>query len=191
MESSGFVVRSQSSAHSTGADIATQIEHIAHDHQHYKEYSIMTIGTLLARPVLSIHRIVAGVLFALMVVALTACGGGGDGRADAATAASRNFITMYYQKSNAKGALEFCTGNAKAKIGKEVAAIEKSGVTPDSASEKPTVTLKLDGYKKLGDDRYRVTWNVKSSTGQNIKVATDMTQPGDRWLVSKFVEDEK
>lgn len=151
----------------------------------------MTVRIPLLRLVGSIHRQKAGILFALIATALSACGNGGDDRADAATAASQNFMSVYYQESNAKGALELCTGDAKAKIRKEVAAIEKSGVAPDSGNEKPTVTLKLDRYKKLGDVRYRVSWNIKSSTGQSIKVTMTMVQPKDRWLVGKFVENEK
>ncbi len=131
------------------------------------------------------------VLAIIAMASLAGCGRGGDGHADAATAASQNFMTAYYQQNSAKAALVFCTGAAREKIGKEVADIEKSGVSPDNASEKPTVTLKLDGYKKLDDERYRITWNVSSSAGQNIKVATVMVQPKDRWLVRKFTESQK
>jgi hypothetical protein len=134
------------------------------------------------------------ILTAFLLIALSTiagCSSGDDEHAEAATAASQNFMTAYYQQNNAKGGLEFCTGDAKVKIAKEAAAIEKSGVSLDSARQMPTVTLKLDGYEKLSNRQYRVTWSVRSSAGQTIKVATTMVQPGNRWLVGQFVEDEK
>lgn len=130
-------------------------------------------------------------LMLIALVSLVACSGDSDVHGDAATAGSQKFINAYYQHNSAKDGLEFCTGDAKVKVEKEVEAIEKSGVSPDLASQKPTVTVKLDGYKKLNDQQYRVTWNVHSSTGQSIKVATTMVRSNDRWLVRKFVENEK
>jgi len=147
---------------------------------HEKLQSLMSRGSII--------------LTALLLIALTSiagCSDGGDAKADAASAASQNFMTAYYQKNSAKDGLEFCTGDAKAKVAKEVAAIAKSGVSPENSSEKPAVTLKMDGYKKLNDQQYEVSWTVQSTAGETIKVATTMVQPGDRWLVSKFVENEK
>ena len=129
--------------------------------------------------------------FVLFVAAsLAGCSGDEDARATAAAAASGNFMTVYYQHGNAKAAVEFCTGEAKTKIASQVSDIEKSGVGPDTASERPTVTVRLDDQKKIDGDNYQLVWDVRSSEGEILKVLTIMARSQDRWLVRKFSENQ-
>ena len=129
--------------------------------------------------------------FVLFVAAsLAGCSGDEDARATAAAAASENFMTVYYQQGNAKAAVEFCTGEAKTKIPSQVSDIEKSGVGPDTASERPTVTVRLDDQKKIDGDNYQLVWDVRSSEGEILKVLTIMARSQDRWLVRKFSENQ-
>lgn len=133
------------------------------------------------------------ILMAFVLVAigsLSGCSGDDDARAAAASAAATDFMAVYYQQGNAKGALAFSIGEAKAKIAKEVLDIEKSGVSPDSASERPRVTVRRDDQKRIDSDTYQFVWNVSSSAGENLKVLTIMTRSEDRWLVRKFTENQ-
>lgn len=127
--------------------------------------------------------------FVLFVIASLAGCSDDDPHAAAAAAASEKFMTVYYQQDSAKAALEFCAGEAKAKIAKEVSDIEKSGVSPDSASQRPNVTVRLDDQKKTGSDNYQLVWDVSSSEGEILKVMTIMARSDDRWLVRKFTEN--
>lgn len=143
--------------------------------------------------ILQRNWVILSVLLLTASIFVSACGKG-SGSADAATAASLNFVTAYYQENSAKNALIFCTGEAKQKLSQEVKAIEDSGVSPDSASQRPEISVENAGFKRIDNNTYVVSWRLASSAGQKLNLSTTMTKPeggAAHWLVSKFEEQQE
>ena len=128
-------------------------------------------------------------LLALLFL-VTACNQAGTDDGSATTA--DQFMRAYFEADDMAAAVKFTSGSAQEKLGPLAQQIESEGIS-EPVQDKPIVQITRPETKKVSPTEMLYVYRVTTEMAQiaPITVKLSLTKDGNKWSVSKFVQEQK